>query len=623
MIPEINFNQLHFLRPEWFYALIPLLMLALLFLRRKLYSRNWRSVIDPRLLPHVLIGKVGKPGYWAIALFVLTGTLAIISIAGPVWEQLPQQVFKQQSAMVIALDLSSSMNAEDVKPSRLSRAQFKLRDLLALRKEGQTALIVYANAAFTVTPLTDDTNTIMSMVPSLSTDMLPAQGNNTEAALHKSVELMKNSGFTQGDILLISDDLNNSLDIFSSTHQQGYRVSILGVGTADGAPIANKSGDFIKDTQGSIVISKLDTSKFAEAARLGGGRYSSLTTNDNDIAYLLGAADINRLQASNQLTDLKTDTWHEQGPWLLLLVIPLAALAFRKGTIALLIIFILPLPQPAHAISWDELWNNDNQRAAEALSNNDATSAANLFHDPEWKSAANYRAGNYQQAAQSLTGINTTDAHYNRGNALAKSGDINGAIAAYDEALQLNANNEDARFNKTLLEKQKQEQQESSSDDKSDKNKDGDSKDQSGKQQSGNDKNQSDNSQASDKSGESHKNNNNQADAEKSDPKQNAKQDAAAANDKKSDEANKPASNPEQATAAGNNKTPPEGDKQQATARVDDKPDLSKQAAEQWLRKIPDDPGGLLRRKFKHQYQQQSKNAQSNVQGNVQGNDSW
>ena len=200
MIPEINFNQLHFLRPEWFYALIPLLMLALLFLRRKLYSRNWRSVIDPRLLPHVLIGKVGKPGYWAIALFVLTGTLAIISIAGPVWEQLPQQVFKQQSAMVIALDLSSSMNAEDVKPSRLSRAQFKLRDLLALRKEGQTALIVYANAAFTVTPLTDDTNTIMSMVPSLSTDMLPAQGNNTEAALQKAVELMNNSGITQGDI---------------------------------------------------------------------------------------------------------------------------------------------------------------------------------------------------------------------------------------------------------------------------------------------------------------------------------------------------------------------------------------------------------------------------------------
>jgi len=341
---EFNLAALHFLRPEWFYAFIPLALLAILLLRRKLFSRNWSSIIDPKLMPHVLIGKPGKQSYAPVALLLIVGSLAILAEAGPVWQRLPQPVFKQESAMVIALDLSSSMNAEDVKPSRLQRAQFKLRDLLALRKEGQTALIVYANAAFTVTPLTDDTNTIISMVPSLSTDMLPAQGNNTEVAILKSIELMKNAGVLSGDILLVSDDINSSMEVFASAHQQGYSVSVLGIGTEDGAPIATNKGDFIKDKQGGIVISKMDTAKFIAAARQGGGRYSALTTDDSDIQYLLGAADINKLKSNNKLTDFKTDTWHEQGPWLLLLVIPLAALAFRKGYIVVLMFFILPLP---------------------------------------------------------------------------------------------------------------------------------------------------------------------------------------------------------------------------------------------------------------------------------------
>ena len=221
MIPEFNLTNFHFLRPEWFFALIPLFILAALLLRRKLFSRNWQSIIDPKLTPYVLIGKAGKQSYWPVSLLVITGVIAIIAEAGPVWQRLPQPVFKQQSAMVIALDLSSSMDAEDVKPSRLQRAQFKLRDLLALRREGQTALIVYANAAFTVTPLTDDTNTIISMVPSLSTSMLPAQGNDTEAALNKAVELLKNASVNNGDILLITDDINNSNDAFAATHRQG------------------------------------------------------------------------------------------------------------------------------------------------------------------------------------------------------------------------------------------------------------------------------------------------------------------------------------------------------------------------------------------------------------------
>ncbi len=616
---EFNLATLHFLRPEWFYAFIPLVLLAILLLRRKLFSRNWSSIIDPKLMPHVLIGKPGKQSYVPVALLLIVGSLAILAEAGPVWQRLPQPVFKQQSALVIALDLSSSMNAEDVKPSRLQRAQFKLRDLLALRKEGQTALIVYANAAFTVTPLTDDTNTIISMVPSLSTDMLPAQGNNTEVAILKSIELMKNAGVLNGDILLISDDINSSMEIFSRAHQQGYSVSVLGIGTEDGAPIATSKGDFIKDDQGGIVISKMDTAKFIAAARQGGGRYSALTTDDSDIQYLLGASDINKLKSNNKLTDLKTDTWHEQGPWLLLLVIPLAALAFRKGYIVVLMFFILPLPQPAQAISWDALWKNDNQRAAEELANNSPQAAADLFTNPQWQAAANYRAGRHEQAAQALQGIDTSDAHYNRGNALAKAGNLDAAISAYDEALRLNPNNEDARYNKELVQQQKKDP---SSGKPSDKNENSDKKDPSEKsQQNSAGQKQSDQSQA-----ENNKSDNNRSDKDKpdqnnagqkkSDTSEKSKpQDAASTPDNKpaspqsSAQQNKQPPPGEQAT------TPPDANSSQQPGLTESKPDLTKQATEQWLRKIPDDPGGLLRRKFQHQYQQQSKNSQ--------GHDSW
>ena len=164
------------LRPEWLLMLIPLFILSWLFWSKKLFSRDWESVIDARLLPYLLVGKTGRKTIWPLLFWSSIGVLVIIALSGPVWKKLPLPVFKQQSALVIILDLSASMNTQDIKPSRLARARLKLFDFLKQRQEGQTALIAFAATAYTVSPLTDDTDTIQSLVSSLTTDIMPTQG---------------------------------------------------------------------------------------------------------------------------------------------------------------------------------------------------------------------------------------------------------------------------------------------------------------------------------------------------------------------------------------------------------------------------------------------------------------
>ena len=579
-------ENFHFLRIEWLLALIPLFIFTGLLIRKRLFSRSWQSVIDPQLLPHLLIGEASKNSRLPVVLFMIAGLLAIFSLAGPVWEQLPQPVFKQQSALVIALDLSHSMDASDIKPSRLSRARYKISDILKQRREGQTALIVYAGSAFTVTPLTDDTDTIDSLVSSLSTDIMPAQGSDTSSALNKAAELLKNAGIAKGDIFLISDGIESSaLSTIDDVRDQGHRISILAVGTDDGAPIALADGGFLKDANGAIVIPKLDIKRLRSSAFKSGGRFSLLSSDDSDIKHLLGLLDNNGIQTQASETEMQADVWREQGPWLLLLLIPVAALGFRRGYLVILVALLLPYPDNASALSWDELWSNDNQRAAKQLQQGEHQRAAELFTDPEWKAAAHYKASDYQQAVEQLNKLDHADAHYNRGNALAKLGKPQQAIDAYQQALNKDPDHEDAKYNKSLLEEQQQEQQNKQGEgdsDKKDQSKDDQQQSSDQQQPSDNqDQQQADNSQNKDDIQESQTS---QPDEQKPDNQQQQEKQSSQAENKPADD---------------------QSDMQQQDQAESDRQELSEQAAKQWLRKIPDNPGDLLRRKFKYQYNNQ------------------
>ena len=596
----MNLAEFHFIRPYWLFALIPAIALLIFLIKNKLNQGNWSTVCDADLLPYILQQKpVHKKRRWSLSAGALACLLVIFALAGPTWERLPSPVFRNDAALVIALDLSMSMDANDIKPSRLAKARFKITDILKQRKDGQTALIVYAGDAFTVTPLTEDTETIASQLSALTTDIMPSQGSDTTLALKKSVELLKQAGLQRGEILLVTDGANfdNTIDTINTL--TNYNLSILGVGTVEGAPIKKASGGFVKDNQGNIVVPKLNSKELSRLARKGNGLYKRISSNDSDIERLMNHWDNPNEKGENADNNLLIDQWNEKGPWLLLLALPLAALQFRKGLLSIAILVILPFPNTSQAFEWNDLWKSQNQQAQKDFSQQNYQQAAEQFDNSQWKAAAQYKAGEYQQAAETLQDEQSADGLYNKGNALAKAGDLPEALKAYEQSLQKEQNNEDAKYNKEQVEKALEQQKKDQQDQDNKDNKDSEKKE------------SEENSENKDQQGKDQQGENSEQSDEKSEAE---KKESESAEQKKAEE-NKESEEPEESQQAEQKKEQEEKDAEIAEAQSAPKPseyNESKQASEQWLKRIPDDPAGLLKRKFKYQYGQRGRQSSNN-----------
>lgn len=589
----------HFLRPWWFAGLIPVALILALYQWRKRSAGNWETIINPQLLPFLMQGEHNNrtSANRRLMIGVISAwLLCCTSLAGPTWQQLPQPVHKQDSALVLIFDLSPSMLAQDITPSRLVRARFKLIDILKQRNEGFSALVVYGGEAHTVSPLTEDSNTIISLVPILHPSLLMEYGSNTEDAIDTAIKLAANGGYTQADLLLITDGVAASAfaTIQSMLAAAGnYRLSILGVGTAQGAPIPYGNGSFVKDSSGAILIPKLDSSSLQRLTSNGGGNYQELSADDQDIQQLLAGTEQLLPDATREL-DRSFDLWDDQGFWLVILLLPILLLSFRKNILALLLLGpLLSQPQPAHASVWQDLWQTPDQQAAAALAAGDANTAQGLFENKQWRASAAYRAGDYETAINHFKQADSADGQYNLGNALAKAGNLDGAIEAYNQALAQQPDMEDALANRDLVEKlkQQQEQQQSSSD--QEKNQE---QEQNQQQQQNQDQQQSSDGQSSQNQQSNDKDQSQQGQQQ---PEQDDNQQSEQAQQSESE---KQQSEPESES---------ESEKQQAQqAQADDtlsdEEKQNQQEIEQMLRRVPDDPGGLLRQKFRYQSQQRA-----------------
>ena len=448
--------EFHLLRPLWLLALLPLALLLWRLLRSAGEGEAWRGVVDAHLLPHLLSGDQGRAQRLPLWLLAAAWLLLVLALAGPTWERLPEPLYQARQFRVVVLDLSPSMNATDLAPSRLVRARFKVLDLLRQSEEGQTAMLAYGAEPYVVSPLTTDVKTIAAQVPSLDTSLLPVVGaRRTDLALDQAAELLRQAGAPEGEVILVTDGVENAPAANAAAARlrtAGYRVSVLGVGTLDGSPVRSRDGGLLKDANGAIRVSRLQETALRELAGAGGGVYVTASPGDGDIALLRPGTPLAPGELDEEQTT-QTDRWHEEGPLLLVLLLPLAALAFRRGWLSPLLLLVFVLPPDADASLWDDLWQRPDERATRLLEDGQATQAAELFRRQDWRAAARYRAGDYEQSLQALEGLEGPDSDYNRGNALAYLDRLEEAVAAYDRTLAADPGHADARHNRALLQR--------------------------------------------------------------------------------------------------------------------------------------------------------------------------
>lgn len=439
---------LHFLRPWWWLALAPL-PLALWMLARNGRGRGaLAKLADAALLPH-LLSDTGARRRLALGLVALAWVLTVAALSGPSWQKMPAPLYVNGAARVVVLSLSDDMLAQDMQPDRMTRARFAVRDLLNDAGDARMALVAYAGAAFTVAPLTDDKNTILNLLQALKPNVMPAPGNDAAAGIRQGIELLQQAHAKGGEIVLVTDAADAAATAqANAARAKGVRVDVLGVGTQEGAPIPQRGGGFASSAGGTLMSHRDDAALRAVAAA-GGGRYVVLQT-DGAGAAAFGAPVANAGHASRAE---RAQLWRDGGIWLLPVLLIVAALAFRRGWLLVLLVLALPIGMPvAHAATWDSLWANRDQRALQALRQGDTAQARRLASTPGARGAVDYRAGDYAGAAKAFAQGDDARSHYNLGNALARQGEYGKAVAAYQEALKRDSKMVDARANLDAVE---------------------------------------------------------------------------------------------------------------------------------------------------------------------------
>lgn len=325
---------LDFLRPWWLLGVVPWVAAALFVINRRHNSSGWEQVVDPVLQPYVIEpGKAqGSIDKWLV---LLAWLLCLLTLSGPVWDKQDIPVFQGQQAQVVLFDLSRSMYSDDIKPSRVARARFKLTDFLANASGVQIALVAFAERPYVVSPLSDDANTIAAFVESLDPAIMPAQGSRIDLAIEQGVDLLAQADVQQGHLVLITDSAVRAKDITAAAaaYAAGHRLSIIGVGTEQGAPLRGEDGRFLVDRTGAIVVPQLNPTALASLARAGGGVFTPLSSGDKDMQQLEQVQKALVLSVDEAEKQTSNEYWVEYGPYAVLALCLSALLLFRRGVL--------------------------------------------------------------------------------------------------------------------------------------------------------------------------------------------------------------------------------------------------------------------------------------------------
>ncbi len=614
--------ELQFLRPEWFYAAAVLVFLPFLVYTRRRSGGAWRASADWSLLQAQLVPVRVKKIVFPVVLLGACQIAAIFALAGPAFEKLPQPVLKQGADTVFLTDISVFMTVGDVKPSRMRRAAFKLSDMLKQTRDGQNALILYDNEEFVATPLTSDAKVIESILPTIEAGMMGGQAPKPAKAIDKAAQMFAHAGVKNGNVVMLGAylddaDLGDALRAARDLKSAGHKLFVIGVGDTAGAPVVLPDGSFLK-IGGKPVLSGVSQKAFEALARAGGGSYAKLSADDSDFKAFLNAKNTNgAVDPSRFLENQKADVYKDVGYRLVWGILPVAALCFRRGWLAVFVAMIF-LSSPSQAFELRDLFVRRDVSAARDLKAG-KTVSPDVFKDDSWRGAAAYKAGDYETAVDVLAAANAPDDRYNLGNALAQAGKYEEAIAAYKDVLNENPDHADAAFNKKYLEeklkqqRQNQQQNQSGQNQRQNQSRGGgqsaqnqarDGQNQNGAQnqaQQGQEQSQAQNQMQNGRNQPQNVSGNQdgrRADAQKDESRQNGGEQDGKNNEKSGKSAGKQENGrdgkPESESAAGKEDKNGDGEKQPPRR--------------EWMSDVEDDPSGLLRARIQQKLMQKQEN---------------
>lgn len=480
---------MHFIRPEWLLALVPLAVVLWLLARQHQSHSAWNRYIAPHLAK-MLVTQGAKKSRRPLHLLAFSWLIATLALAGPALNKQSLPVFATEQGRVLVMDMSVSMFATDVTPNRLTQAKFRATDLLRALKEGETGLIAFAGDAFTISPLTRDTGTLLNLLPTLSPEIMPVLGSNLAAALTQAKSLLAQGGHIRGDIILMTDGISPAQFDAANSVLNGteYRLAVIGFGTHEGAPIRLPDGQLQRDSSNEVVVAKTDFGLLNKLAENNKGVLIQYSTYGEDLSQLQQwLSDTSEAKA----TDLDGETWQDLGPYLALLLLLPALFSFRQGIAASVGfatlaggLLLTAAPQPAYASVWQDLWNTADQQGMQAYQAQDYASAAKQFESPQWRGSAQYKAGDFAQALKTFEQDSSAQGLYNQGNALMQLGKPDEAKERYQAALEKQPHFPEAKANLELAEKllQQQKEQQNQQGDKNQQNK---NQGEQGDQQSG------------------------------------------------------------------------------------------------------------------------------------------
>lgn len=331
--------MLRFASPEYLYLLLVIPVLAVVYgLAVRSRRRRLARFGNPHTLATLMPDASPRRVRHKVVLFLLALVLLSFALARPQLGSKLKEVEREGVEIMIAIDVSNSMLAADFEPSRLDRTKYAVEKVLEGLTEDRVGIIVFAGDAYVQLPITSDYRTARTFVSQISTDMVSKQGTALGSALSLATSSFSSGSGRSRVVILITDGENHEDDALAAAEHaadQGVTVYTIGIGTPEGAPI-ELNGDFIRDADGEIVVSKLDEQTLQEIAAATGGAYVRAGKQSLGLDEII--RDINETEKA-KLSATVFEEYDERfqyflGGALVLLLVELAMLSRRNRLLA-------------------------------------------------------------------------------------------------------------------------------------------------------------------------------------------------------------------------------------------------------------------------------------------------